>query len=61
MTRWDNFVFTFFNARVMAEYLPRIIDGFILTAGLAAMIVASGLAPGLMLAVIRRFRIWSVN
>ncbi|MFQ3622357.1 MAG: amino acid ABC transporter permease [Acetobacteraceae bacterium] len=61
MDGWDDFVFTFFNARVMADYLPRIVEGFVLTVELAALIVASGLAVGLALAVIRSFRIRPVT
>jgi polar amino acid transport system permease protein len=61
MTDWDRFVFTFFNAKVMAQYLPKIIDGFILTVWLALLIVLSGLALGLLLAVVRSFRITPLN
>ncbi|RYJ00049.1 MAG: amino acid ABC transporter permease, partial [Acetobacteraceae bacterium] len=28
MTNWDRFLDSFFNARVAAEYLPKIIEGF---------------------------------
>ncbi len=61
MTDWDGFVFTFFNAKVMAQYLPKIIDGFVLTVCLALLIVLSGLALGLLLAVVRSFRITPLN
>ena len=36
MTNWERFVFTFFNTKVMADYLPKIVEGFILTVWLAA-------------------------
>ncbi|WP_144183582.1 amino acid ABC transporter permease [Elioraea rosea] len=61
MTDWDRFVFTFFNWKVMAEYLPKIVEGFILTVELALLIVVSGLALGLALAVIRSFGIRPLN
>ncbi|TQF80660.1 amino acid ABC transporter permease [Elioraea sp. Yellowstone] len=61
MTNWEQFLFTFFNAKVMAAYLPKIIDGFFLTVWLALLIVLSGLALGLLLAVVRSFRIRPVN
>ena len=31
MSNWDRFLDSFFNARVAAEYLPKIIEGFGLT------------------------------
>ena len=61
MTNWERFVFTFFNTKVMADYLPKIVEGFILTVWLAALIVVSGLVLGLLLAVVRSFRIRPVN
>lgn len=61
MTNWERFLFTFFNAKVMAEYLPSIVEGFLLTVWLAALIVVSGLALGLLLAVVRSFRVRPVN
>ncbi len=53
MSGWERFTDSFFNARVMAEYLPKIIEGFWLTVLLALCIVATGLAAGLLLAVLR--------
>ncbi len=61
MTRWELFVFTFFNAQVMAATLPRIVEGFFLTVWLALLTVASGLALGLALAVIRSFGVRPLN
>lgn len=61
MTNWERFVFTFFNTKVMADYLPKIVEGFILTVWLAALIVVSGLVLGLLLAVVRSFRIRPVT
>ena len=53
MSGWELFPFSFLNLRVMAEYLPSIAAGFLLTVQLAALIIASGLALGLLLAVLR--------
>ena len=39
MTRWDKFVDTFFNARVMAKYLPDILQGTVLTIELALVLM----------------------
>ena len=49
--------FTFFNVEVMARYLPAILQGFVLTVYLAVLIVLSGVALGLALALIRVLRI----
>jgi polar amino acid transport system permease protein len=52
---------TFLNWEVMAQYAPRIVEGFFVTVHLAAVIVLAGLCAGLLLAVIRTFRIRAVN
>jgi polar amino acid transport system permease protein len=61
MTGWDRFTDSFFNARVMAQYLPKIIEGFGLTVVLALCIIVAGLALGLLLAVVRAFGIRPLN
>ena len=61
MTNWERFTDSFFNARVAAEYLPKIVDGFWLTIVLALCIIATGLATGLALAVLRSFGVRPVN
>lgn len=61
MSNWDRFLDSFFNARVAAEYLPKIIEGFWLTVLLAGCIIVSGLAAGLGLAVVRSFAIRPLN
>jgi len=57
----DRLADTFFNTRVMGEYLPKIVEGFILTIHLAAAIVVAGITAGLILAMIRAFRVKPVN
>ena len=61
MTNWDRFVDSFFNARVAAEYLPKIIEGFWLTIVLAGCIIVTGLAAGLLLALVRAFGVRPLN
>ncbi len=53
MNRWDKFLDTFFNAKVMAKYLPDIVAGTWLTIELALLVVASGILTGLLLALLR--------
>ena len=53
MSNWDRFVETFFNAKVMAKYLPDIAHGMLVTVELAALVIAAGLAAGLALALLR--------
>jgi polar amino acid transport system permease protein len=53
MTAWNKFVDSFFNAKVMAKYLPDIVAGTVLTIELAILIVLSGILAGLVLALIR--------
>ena len=57
----DRLIDTFFNWRVMSEYLPKIVEGFVLTVRLALAIVVSGIATGFVLAMIRSFRVKPVN
>jgi polar amino acid transport system permease protein len=61
MTGWERFTDSFFNARVMAQYLPKIIEGFGLTVVLALCIIAAGLAAGLALALLRAFGVRPLN
>jgi polar amino acid transport system permease protein len=61
MTGWDGFVFSFFNARVAAQYAPKILEGLVLTIGLASLVVVSGLVLGLVLAVVRTAGIRPLN
>ncbi len=53
MTDLQRFVFTFFNVEVMARYLPFIVQGFLLTIELAIAVILTGLAGGLLLALVR--------
>jgi polar amino acid transport system permease protein len=61
MTGWERFSESFFNAEVMARYLPDIIKGFFVTVELAILIVIAGLTFGLTLAIIRSLGIRPIN
>jgi len=52
---------TFLNWEVMGEYAPKIVEGFFVTVQLAAVIVLTGLAAGLLAAVIRTLRFRPIN
>jgi len=58
---WARFLDTFFNLKVMAQYLPKILEGMLVTVQLAVCIVATGILAGLVLALVRAFRIRPVN
>ena len=61
MTAWNKFLETFFNAKVMAKYLPDILYGVLVTIELAVLIVLSGLLAGLILALIRSAGVRPIN
>ena len=57
----EEIVQSFFNARVMAKYLPDILEGTVLTIELALLIVLSGLLAGLVLALVRSLGVRPLN
>ncbi len=61
MSAWDRFLEAFFNPVVMSRYLPDILKGTLLTIELAALIIVSGLALGLALALLRSFGFRPLN
>jgi polar amino acid transport system permease protein len=61
MSNWERFIDTFFNAQVMARYLPDILYGTLITIQLAALVIASGLVAGLALALLRSLGFRPVN
>jgi polar amino acid transport system permease protein len=61
MSNWERFVDTFFNAKVMAKYAPDIAWGMLITIELAALVIATGLAAGLALALLRSLGFRPVN
>lgn len=61
MSAWERFLDTFFNWAVIAEYLPALGQGVLVTCQLAIAVVVTGLALGLGLALIRAYRYWALN
>ncbi|HJW83919.1 MAG TPA: amino acid ABC transporter permease [Anaerolineae bacterium] len=61
MSSWDRFLDTFFNAKVMAKYLPDIAHGMLVTVELAALVIVAGLVTGLALALLRSLGFRPVN
>ncbi len=53
-----NLADNFFNLQIMAQYAPKVLEGFFVTVWLALAVVATGLSSGLLLAVVREMR-WS--
>lgn len=52
---------TFFNLQVMLQYLPKVLEGMGVTIVLALAVVASGLALGLALGVLRSLQVRVLN
>ena len=61
MTGWERFVESFFNARVAAEYWPKIVDGLWLTVALALCVIVAGVLARLALAVLRAMGLRVLN
>jgi polar amino acid transport system permease protein len=52
---------TFFNWQIMGQYFPKMVEGFFLTIELALAVVVAGIASGLILAIVRSFRVKPIN
>ena len=61
MSSWERFTDTFFNGKVMLRYLPDILSGVVVTIELALLIVVTGIAAGLTLALLRSLAIRPLN
>jgi polar amino acid transport system permease protein len=61
MSNWERFLDTFFNGRMAARYLPDIAYGTLVTVELAALVIISGIAAGLALALLRSLGFRAVN
>ena len=57
MEAWPRFLDTFFNWQVIERYFPAIMKGVVVTIEIAAAVVVTGLTLGLVLAVLRSFRV----
>src|SRR5262249_47220101 len=55
MSGWSLFIDTFFRPDLLAQYLPATLKAMTITVQVAVLVVATGLAWGLMLAVARSF------
>ena len=61
MDAWSRFLETFFKPELMVATWPAILRGVAVTVEVAAAVIATGLAAGLLLALLRSFRIRPVN
>jgi polar amino acid transport system permease protein len=61
VTAWDRFLETFLNAKMMARYLPDILQGALVTIQIAGLVIVTGLFLGLVLALLRSFGFRPVN
>src|SRR5499426_2932807 len=61
MEAWHRFLDTFFNWQVIERYFPAIMKGVVVTIEIAAAVVLTGIALGLVLAIARAFRLLAVS
>jgi polar amino acid transport system permease protein len=61
MDAWSRFLDTFFKWQVMERYFPAILKGVAVTVEVAAAVVITGIVLGLVLAVVRAFRVVVIN
>jgi polar amino acid transport system permease protein len=61
MDGWSRFLDAFFKPDLIARYFPAIMKGVVVTIEIAAAVVVAGLALGLLLAVLRAFRVLPVS
>jgi polar amino acid transport system permease protein len=57
MEGWSRFLDAFFKPELIERYFPAIMKGVVVTIEIAAAVVVSGLALGLVLAILRSFRV----
>jgi polar amino acid transport system permease protein len=61
MDGWSRFLDTFFKPELIERYFPAIMKGVVVTVEVAAAVVVTGLALGLVLAILRAFRVLPVS
>ncbi len=61
MDAWSRFLDAFFKWPLIERYFPSILKGMVVTVEIALAVVVTGLALGLVLAVVRAFRAMPVN
>ena len=57
----ERFLDTFFKWPVFERYLPAIVKGMVVTVEIAVLVVIAGILLGLVLAVVRAFRVSAIN
>src|SRR5258706_13781779 len=57
MEGWSRFLDAFFKPELIERYFPAIMKGVVVTIEIAAAVVVTGLALGLVLAIVRSFRV----
>jgi polar amino acid transport system permease protein len=61
MANSETFLGVFFNTKIMLRYLPDILKGMVVTVEIAVLVVITGLAAGLALALVRTLAIRPLN
>jgi polar amino acid transport system permease protein len=61
VTNWERFVDTFFKPELIASTWPKIVSGMVVTLQIATLVVITGIALGLLLAVLRAYRLRLLN
>jgi polar amino acid transport system permease protein len=61
MDPWSRFLDTYFKWELIEQYYPAILRGMVTTIEIAVAVVITGLALGLVLAMIRTWRFWPMN
>src|SRR6266568_6088256 len=61
MDAWSRFLDTFFKWQLIQRYFPAILDGMAVTIEIAAAVVITGILLGLVLAIVRTFRILPIS
>jgi polar amino acid transport system permease protein len=61
MGGWSRFTDTFFKWQLIERYFPAIMKGVVVTIEIAAVVVVTGILLGLVLAIVRAFRVLPIN
>jgi len=61
MDGWSRFLDAFFKPELIERYFPSIMKGVVVTVEVAAAVVVTGLALGLVLAILRSFRVLPIS
>jgi polar amino acid transport system permease protein len=61
MDGWSRFLEAFFKPNLIAQYLPSILHGMVVTIEIALAVVVTGIALGFALAAVRSFRVLPVS